>query len=165
MVFSSSIESLNSTLSHNSNNLGIEITNSEQLSSAPFSNNVQDMVSPKQNNTKRQLWHDKSIKSVSQESPCVLDNFLVLEGEDRSEAEAVTEAPVRPPRRARRKLKHLSLDGDTSLHEDSHQNDILFRTESSGKLNRDTQCLKGTACHHCSGRPVPSVSCQGISWC
>ena len=80
-----------------------------------------------------------------QEAPCVLDNFSVLEEEERSEAEA---APVRPPRRARKKLKHLSLDGDNSLHEDSHQNDILFRTDSSVKLNRDNQCLKGTVFQH-----------------
>ena len=76
-----------------------------------------------------------------------MENFSVLEEEDRSEAEAES-APVRPPRRARKKLKHLSLDGNTSLHEDSHQNDILFRTDSSVKLNRDNQCLKGTASHH-----------------
>ena len=87
----------------------------------------------------------------SQESPCVLDNFSVLEEEGRSVAEA---APVRPPRRARKKLKHLSLDGDHSLHEDSHQNDILFRTDSSVKLNRDNQCLKGIACQHHSSPQV-----------
>ena len=92
---------------------------------------------------------------VSQEAPCVLENFSVLEVEDRSEAEAES-APVRPPRRARKKLKHLSLDGDTSLHEDSHQNDILFRTDSSVKLNRDNQCLKGTASHH---RLDPILKC------
>ena len=89
----------------------------------------------------------------SQEAPCVLDNFSVLEEEDRSEAEAGT-APVRPPRRARKKLKPLSLDGDTSLHEDSHQNDILFRTDSSVKLNRDNQCLKGIASQPRCSNPI-----------
>ena len=78
----------------------------------------------------------------------------MLEEEGRSVAEA---APVRPPRRARKKLKHLSLVGDHSLHEDSHQNDILFRTDSSVKLNRDNQCLKGIACQHRS-------SCQSSSF-
>ena len=99
---------------------------------------------------------------VSQEAPCVLDNFSVLEEEDRSEAEAGT-APVRPPRRARKKLKHLSLDGDTSLHEDSHQNDILFRTDSSVKLNRDNQCLKGTVSQPRCSNPL-GLFCQGIFW-
>lgn len=79
---------------------------------------------------------------VSQEAPCVSDNFTVLAAEGRSETEV--RPPVRPPRRVRKKLKNLSLDGDKSLHEDSHQNDILFRTDSTVKLNKDNNCLKGT---------------------
>ena len=113
-----------------------------------MTNQVQQLLAP----TVKTWWGAILVKkwdssrqslSVSQEAPCVLDNFSVLEEEDGSEAEAGP-APVRPPRRARKKLKPLSLDGDTSPHEDSHQNDILFRTDSSVKLNRDNQCLKGT---------------------
>ena len=49
-----------------------------------------------------------------------------------------------PPRPKRKnKLKKLSLDGCNSIEEDSHQNDILFRTDSSTKLNKDNGCLKG----------------------
>ena len=45
-VFSSSIESLNSTLSHNSNNHDNEIRNNDQPSPATVSTNGQDMVRP-----------------------------------------------------------------------------------------------------------------------
>ena len=45
-VFSSSIESLNSTLSHNSNNHANEIRNGDPPSPATLSTNGQDMVSP-----------------------------------------------------------------------------------------------------------------------
>ena len=41
------------------------------------------------------------------------------------------------------KIKNLSLDSNETLREESHQNDILFRTDSATRLNKDTSCLKG----------------------
>ena len=100
---------------------------------------------------------------VSQEAPCVSDNFTVLAAEGRSETEV--RPPVRPPRRVRKKLKNLSLDGDKSLHEDSHQNDILFRTDSTVKLNKDNNCLKGTIQTFVKYKSLHYFIYQGIFWC
>ena len=51
--------------------------------------------------------------------------------------------PPRPKRKNKIKIKNLSLDSNETLREESHQNDILFRTDSATRLNRDTSCLKG----------------------
>ena len=51
--------------------------------------------------------------------------------------------PPRPRRRNKMKIKNLSLDSNDTLQEESHQNDILFRTDSSVRLNKDMNCLKG----------------------
>ena len=52
--------------------------------------------------------------------------------------------PPRPKRKNKIKIKNLSLDSNETLREESHQNDILFRTDSATRLNKDISCLKGS---------------------
>ena len=74
---------------------------------------------------------------------CVSNNFMVLEENDSENSPPIP--PPRPKRRNRTKLKNLSLERNNSLQEDSHQNDILFQTESPTKLK--DSCLKGDKGH------------------
>ena len=71
-------------------------------------------------------------------------NVSLVEG---SVDEVVRECPPIPPPRPRRKnkmkIKNLSLDSNETLQEESHQNDILFRTDSSTRLNKDISSLRG----------------------
>ena len=68
---------------------------------------------------------------------------MVLEENDSEDSPPIP--PPRPKRRNRTKLKNLSLERNNSLQEDSHQNDILFQTESPTKLK--DSCLKGDEGH------------------
>ena len=69
-----------------------------------------------------------------------LDNTV---SEDVSTSE--TDPPLRPPRSKKiKKLEKLRLENNNHFSEDSHQNDILFRTDSSVKLNKiQSDSLKG----------------------
>ena len=74
-----------------------------------------------------------------------LDNTA---SEDVSEDVTTSETeppPLRPPRSKKaRKLEKLRLENNNHFSEDSHQNDILFRTDSSVKLNKiQSDSLKG----------------------
>ena len=74
-----------------------------------------------------------------------LDNTV---SEDVSEDVTTSETeppPLRPPRSKKaRKLEKLRLENNNHFSEDSHQNDILFRTDSSVKLNKiQSDSLKG----------------------
>jgi len=85
------------------------------------------------------------INGASSCSNINMDHNVIDVFEKIEEKEYLDDSPPVPPPRPKRKnkLKKLSLDGCNSIEEDSHQNDILFRTDSSTKLNKDNGCLKG----------------------
>ena len=122
---SSSTESLNSTLSKRSNK-------TDQDPEVIITNNDEDISIGADISS-----HNDGDISVTPDASYIL--------EENSSEDSPPVPPPRPKRRNRTKLKKLSLENTNqqSFQEDSHQNDILFRTDSTIKLNKDNNGLKG----------------------
>ena len=67
--------------------------------------------------------------------------------ENSSDCNSIEDEPPKPPprpkRKSRMKIKNLSLDEKRSAQDLSHQNDILFRTNSTLQLRKEKNFLKG----------------------
>jgi len=67
--------------------------------------------------------------------------------ENSSDCNSIEDAPPKPPprpkRKSRMKIKNLSLDEKRSAQDLPHQNDILFRTNSTLQLRKEKNFLKG----------------------
>ena len=125
--FSSSTESLNSTLSKRSNKI-------DQDPEVILATNNDGDISIGADTSS----HNDGDISVTPDASYIM--------EENSSEDSPPVPPPRPKRRNRTKLKNLSLENTNqqSFQEDSHQNDILFRTDSAIKLNKDNNGLKGT---------------------
>jgi len=77
----------------------------------------------------------------------ISESSSITQGDNSLELDLNHESPPKPPPRPKRKnrmkVKNLQLHGQTnSLDENSHQNDIFFRTDSASELRKETT-LKG----------------------
>jgi len=72
-----------------------------------------------------------------------MQNYQENSSDCNSPEDVPPKPPPRPKRKSRMKIKNLSLEENRSSQDLSHQNDILFRTDSTLLLRKEKNFLKG----------------------